>query len=128
MDRQKYYSAMLSAPAPNRYEHFIKTAADREEIWVLEHEGYWAMASLDEGELVFPVWPDREFARLCAVDLWEKYEPGEVKIEELLEEIIPTMLADGVKFAVFPLPRGQGAVVEVEVLRRDLLAELSRYG
>jgi hypothetical protein len=66
--------AVLALPGPKRYAHFIKVAADQDKVWGLFSDG-WALAGTEDGKEVFPLWPAREYAELCASGLWADYEP-----------------------------------------------------
>jgi len=68
----KQIQAILALPRVKRYSHFIKVAADRRMVWGLRAQG-WALAKTEEGKQVFPVWPAREYAQLCANGCWDGY-------------------------------------------------------
>jgi len=80
----------------------------------------------DELFEVVPVWPAFEYAKLCATDDWCAAKPTRIDVHEFLESWIPDIIKDKRKIAVFPTPGGQGAMVEPERLKNDLLAELAR--
>lgn len=71
----KKLQSVIALPAPKRYDHFIKVVADQEKIWGLYKDG-WALAETDDdNSSVFPMWPAKEYAVLCAVGDWAGYEP-----------------------------------------------------
>ncbi|WP_142718506.1 DUF2750 domain-containing protein [Chryseobacterium rhizoplanae] len=35
---------------------------------------------------IFPVWPEKEFAVLCAVDQWKNYKPEVIQLENFIEK------------------------------------------
>ncbi|MBP9868146.1 MAG: DUF2750 domain-containing protein [Alphaproteobacteria bacterium] len=63
----KQMEAMLALPDIKRFEHFIKIIADWQEVWGL-YQGGWALAAADDGTTVFPLWPAKEYAQVCAVN------------------------------------------------------------
>jgi hypothetical protein len=118
--------AVLALPGEKRYEYFIKRIADTETIWGLYRDG-WALAANDKGAQVFPMWPAREYAALCAVDEWEGYEPRDFSIEDLMDELIPRFRTDGTLPGIFYTPKDKGVTPPIEVFERDILEELRKY-
>lgn len=126
MNDARYTAAMLSQPGPSRYEHFIKRAADFEQVWGLYKDG-WAMASTNDGQQVFPVWPSKEFAALCATGDWAACEPKAISVYELIEDVVPTLEEEKTAIGIFPTPNDKGVVPALNQLLADLNAELQRY-
>jgi hypothetical protein len=124
---QKQIEAVLALPAPKRYSHFVKVVADEETIWGLYRDNGWALAGAADGGDIFPLWPAAECARLCATGDWSGYEPREIEIARLLDELLPRFEKDGVRPAIFPTLADKGVVPTVEVLRQDLKTELEKY-
>ena len=125
---QKQIESILNLPGPQRYSHFIRRVVDSDEAWGLWTEGGWALSSTDEGETVFPLWPHREYAALCAVNEWEGYEPAAIPLDDLLTELLPKLGADHVRLSIFRSPDGQAVFPTIEQLTTDLRQELTRYG
>lgn len=65
----KQMEAVLALPGIKRFEHFIKVIADWQEVWGLYQDG-WALAAADDGTTVFPLWPAKEYAQVCAENEW----------------------------------------------------------
>lgn len=118
--------AVLKLAGPERYQHFVKRVADWEEAWGL-YEGGWALAGDDDGNETFPLWPNAEYAKLCAIDDWNAYVPKAISLDELLDELLPSLADDGVRPAVFMTPTGRGVVVSATELAGHLEAELGNY-
>ena len=119
-------SAVLDLQAGERFEHFIKTIADREEVWGLYRDG-WALAGANDGMMVFPFWPAKEYARLCAEKEWEGYEPRLISLSDFTDKLLPKLKEDGVLPGIFFTPSGKGLTPSIEELRAALSAELSNY-
>ena len=117
--------AVVTLPAPQRYEYFIKQVAQSREVWGLFRNG-WALAKKDDGTLVFALWPAREFAQLCAEFEWEGYEPQAFGLDELLDELLPQLQEDGVVPGIFRTPGSKGVMPTPGLLRVDLQDELRR--
>lgn len=122
---QQQIDAVLRLDGPERYRHFIKQIADRDEVWGLYDEG-WAMAGTDSGEEVLPFWPAPEYATLCAAGSWEGYQPRRLTTDEFFD-LLERLEVDGVLPGVFYTPTDKGVVPPHEQLREDLEAELEQY-
>jgi hypothetical protein len=117
--------AVVTLPAPQRYEYFIKRVAQTGEVWGLYRNG-WALATKDDGTLVFALWPEREFALLCAEFEWEGYEPQAFALRELLDELLPQLQQDGLLPGIFRTPGSKGVMPSPGLLRVDLQDELGQ--
>lgn len=122
----KQIEAVLALPGPERFEHFVKVVCDREEVWGL-YDGGWALAATDDGTPVFPLWPAREYAALCATGDWQSYSPRAVPLDEAVSDMLPRLKADGVLPGVFFLPNGSGTTPSVDVLLAALETESKNY-
>jgi hypothetical protein len=116
---------VVRLPAQQRYEYFVRLAARTREVWGLYRNG-WALATRDDGTLVFALWPEREFAQLCAEFEWEGYQPQAFGLDELLEELLPQLQQDGLVPGVFRTPGSNGTMPTPGLLRVDLQDELRR--
>ncbi|GGJ94756.1 hypothetical protein GCM10007063_16610 [Lentibacillus kapialis] len=117
--------AVSNLPAPKRYEYFIKKVADFEEVWGLFEDG-WAISEDENGSPLFPFWPKKEFANLCAIHEWNGYRPKKIDLEEFIEEWLPGMDADGIRPSIF-WNNTDSAVLETHTLKLDLEEELNNY-
>jgi len=122
----KQLEAVLALPGARRFEHFVKVVADFECAWGLYQSG-WALAATDDGTEVFPLWPAKEFAQVCAVNEWDGYEPREIRLTDLIEVLLPRLKRDGVLPGVFFTPTSRGVTPSVEELDAALRAELEKY-
>jgi hypothetical protein len=123
---QKQIEAILELPAPRRYDHFIKKVVGWRKLWGLYDDG-WAMSETSEGEPVLPLWPEREYAQLCATDIWASYTPREIELEEFLNDVLPTLREEGIHPGAFYIPSGGSVDIDLDQLEKDLRAELSKY-
>jgi hypothetical protein len=119
--RQVQETVMLSGP--QRYAYFIKRVIETGTVWSLYRNG-WALAKKEDGTLVFPLWPDREFATICADYEWTGYAPQAFPLGELLGELLPQLEQDGVATGVFYTPGARDVMPTAGLLRRDLDDEL----
>lgn len=124
---QKQLEAVLSLPAPKRFEHFVKVVCDWEEVWGLYQDG-WALAATDnDGTTVFPVWPAKEYALHCADSEWLGYEPRQISLTDFLEVVLPTLKAEGTLPGVFCTPTDKGVTPTAGELEAAIKAELEKY-
>ncbi len=123
---KKKIEAIVALPGQKRYSHFIKTIADREEVWGLYLDG-WALAVTGDGDEVFPMWPAKEFADICARNEWINYEATHFSLDELMDELLPNLKNDNVLPGVFYTPEEKGVTPSVDQLLSDLKEELEAY-
>jgi hypothetical protein len=119
--RQVQETVMLSGP--QRYEYFIRRVAQTGTVWSLYRNG-WALAKKEDGSLVFPLWPDREFATICADYEWTGYEPQSFSLDELVDGLLPQLEQDGIATGVFYTPGARDVMPSAGLLLRDLDDEL----
>ena len=122
----KQMEAVLALPGIKRFEHFIKVIADWQEVWGLYQDG-WALAAADDGTTVFPLWPAKEYAQVCAANEWAGYEPRSISLSDLTEILLPKLKLDGVLPGVFFTPTSKGVTPSVDELKSALEAELQNY-
>jgi len=123
---QKEIEALCSGSAYHRYEYFIKKVVDWGEAWGLYDEG-WALAGDDDEAQVFPIWPAREYANLCAKNMWESFTPRKITLDDFLKELIPTIENDGISLGIFPTPNKMAVITDFDRLKKDIALELSKY-
>lgn len=123
---ERQIEAILSLPGEDRFKHFVKMVVDTEEAWGLYQDG-WAMACTDDNQSVFLLWPSEEYARLCAVDEWESYQPRSIPLEDILEFLLPKLRQEGALPGVLYSPSGEGVTPSIEELEGSLREEMSRY-
>lgn len=123
---QKQIEAILKLPPPKRYNHFIKKVVGWGKVWALYDDG-WALSETDSGESVFPLWPEREYAELCATAEWESYKPAPIELDDLLSNLIPTLRDKGILPGVFFTLDGGSVSATLDQLEKDLREELTKY-
>jgi len=126
--RPEEIDKIFKKPGEKRYDYFIKTVADSEEVYGLADEEGWALMGDDEVEEdIIPLFPGAEFAERFRVENdFEEYGIGVVDVNELLEWL-DDMQKDGMQVAVFPDLNMSGAVIAPEHLKKDIMNELEKY-
>ena len=122
----KQMAAVLALPGSKRFEHFIKVVADWQEAWGLYQDG-WALAATDDGATVFPLWPAKEYAQICAANEWAGHEPRAITLSDLIEVLLPKLEQDGVLPGIFFTPSSKGVTLSVSEFKAALDAELQNY-
>ncbi|QOZ75200.1 DUF2750 domain-containing protein [Bradyrhizobium sp. CCBAU 53351] len=122
----KQMAAVIALPGAKRFEHFIKVVADQQLVWGLHRDG-WALAATDDGKTVFPLWPAKEYADVCASGEWSGYVPRSISLSDLLEVLLPKLQIDGVLPGVFFTPASKGVTPSAEEVKSALETELQKY-
>jgi Protein of unknown function (DUF2750) len=121
----KQVETVEALAGPERYEHFIKVAADQRKVWGLYHDG-WALAATNALQPVFPIWPAREYALRCASSEWSEYEPREIDLDDLFQVLLPLLRKKGTQLGVFYTTKDKGVITELGQIEADLKLELAK--
>ncbi|PYF07879.1 DUF2750 domain-containing protein [Ureibacillus chungkukjangi] len=121
----KEFESVIKQSPKIRYEYFIKKVVDFEEVWGLYNEG-WATSKDDDGNMLIPFFPKKEFADYCAINEWDVYKATSIDLDEFIEEWLEDMNNDGIKPSIFPTHQ-DSALVEISILSKDLKNELENY-
>jgi len=123
---EKQIQNVTALDAEARYRHFIGVISDWEEVWGLFDNG-WALASTDEERTVFPLWPAKEYATLCAVNEWHGYKEKSFSLDEMLDELLPSLQTDNILLGIFYTVKNRGVIQDVSQFINDLEEELEKY-
>jgi len=118
---------VLNLSAEDRYNYFIRKSVDFEEVWGLKDKDGWALLGSDNKEKLFPIWSEKEFAELCAVDNWDNYVPAVILLSDFLNKLLPKLEKDNILFAVFLTPKNKGIVVAPKKVKMDIENECEQY-
>ena len=105
------FENVIALPAPDRYEHFIRTVGVSEQLWALNSPDGWLLLGDDEDHDAFPVWPAERYATAYAESngCIETAEP--IPLSTWKDEMLPQLAADGVLVATFPTSSDGGIVL-----------------
>ena len=106
----KEIESVLSLSKEELYKTFRLRISDSEQIWVLDDDGILCYGDND-GNKYFPVWPEEEFANLCAIDDWSNAKPFAIELDEFLEEYIPELIASGDLLSIFPRANEEKSII-----------------
>lgn len=65
-------------PSKEMFPYFVRKVTDFEEIWDLSDGTEWALLGDSNDNQLFPVWPEKDFAEICANGVWENYVPKSI--------------------------------------------------
>jgi hypothetical protein len=121
---------LFKKPGEKRYEVFVKTVAETEEVYALgDEEGNWALIGDDENEDldILPLFPNPETA--AAFRTAAGFDEDDIMVIDLNEmlEWLQEMVEDKMQVAVCPNTEFNGAVVHPDKLIEDLRKELDKY-
>lgn len=117
--------SILKSNGKERYKYFLKKVAEYEEVWGLYDDG-WATSEDDEGNILIPFWPTKEYAEYCANKEWERYQPKKINLSEFIEKWIPGMIKNHQSISIFS--NGIDTIsVDLIGLKNDLEHELENY-
>lgn len=109
-----------------RYNYFVEKVFEWQEAWGLGDSEGWVVAEIGD-TVVFPLWPAEPFAKNCQVDNWQHTEVKRIPFEELVQEVLPSLVVDNIQVAVFMVPDDdQCGVLPAKELLSDFLTLLER--
>ena len=124
---EKQILNLLSKPAVERYEYFIRYCADFERVWgLVVGDDNWVIFKDNEGENIFPIWPHPDLAITCCFEEHRKLgaKPQSIALDSFIKNCIPDMVSDGVVFGVFYDEKREGVVVGGDDLKSELEREV----
>ncbi len=127
MPEEKEVLAVSGLDANKRYQYTVKRIVDFETLWVLGDEH--GIRTYDDGfgNLIFPIWPFKEFALLCCEADFEDCQPQQLQLDEFIKDYIPNFQANDYKLSLLPLPSNKGSIVELNVFESDIKEEMNKY-
>lgn len=116
--------SVATSPRLRRYLYFINEVATTKKVWTL-YKDRWAIAETYDYQL-FPLWPDKPFAEICAIKQWKHYRPMLFTLDIFLSEVMQ-MLDNSLLFpSIFDTPYDSGTVINTQLLKDDLLEAQTR--
>ena len=120
--------SVLALSSQDRYWYFVRKVADAQLIWGLQGEqNRWVVCEAQTGMIVYPLWPEKEYAEANKTGSWANTHVSEIPIDTFLTEWLPKMHKNNEKIGVFWDMNGLGVDVNPLVLAADLLEECKNY-
>lgn len=117
---------VLHLSGEKKYKYFLNFVCDSEKAWGLYNDG-WALAADDNGQVVFPLWPAKLYAKMASADKWADYKPKSISLKNLVEKLAHNLDKDLLLFGVFYTPNNKGIVISPLELAEDICNELEKY-
>lgn len=118
---------VFKKPGEKRYDYFVKTVADTEEVYGLADDEGCALLGDDDDADIIPFFPHAEMAEVFRLAAgFEEYQVNVIDLNELLAWL-DDMPEDNMLVAVLPNTEFNGAVVDPGHLKADLQKELDKY-
>jgi len=111
-----------------RFNVFLERVAEHGLVWGLKSADGWCVCESNEYEntVVMLFWPDKAYARQCAVEEWAHYQPAAIPLNEFLELWLPGLNEDGLLAGVNWNVELVGLEVEPEFLLEKLEEVIER--
>lgn len=106
---------LLKGPAQNRYDYFVKKVLEEQKVWALYSDN-WALSGTSEGKMVFPLWPDKAFAELCATGDWSAHKAVALALDEVVENLLPQLAEKDILPGIFFTLEDGSVEVEMDEL------------
>jgi len=84
------------------------------------------LRSDDKNEIIIPVYPEAEFAKLALQGTWVNYSVEEINLSEFLEWL-GELYEKKIKVAGFPSSENSGIVVTADEMKNHILFEIQQY-
>lgn len=78
-----------------RFSYFIRKVTDFEEVWGLSDGSEWALIGDSDDNQLFPVWPEKDFAEICATGVWYNYVPKSIPLNDFISKLSPKLATEG---------------------------------
>ncbi|GAA3919750.1 DUF2750 domain-containing protein [Chitinophaga oryziterrae] len=124
---QREIDSVLSESPEKRFEYTIKRIADWETLWtIVDEAGALGMLTDEVQNVIFPIWPFKEFTQLYCTGDFANYTPMVIELSDFLEEYLPDYENKNYKLSLLPLPTKKGEVMDISLFREALNSELNK--
>lgn len=125
-DINKKIKNLVCLSDEDKYHYFIRKVVDFEQIWGLFNDG-WALLTDESGNTIFPFWPEKEIAEICATNEWDGYEAKSISLDDFVEKWLPGLQNDSLLLNIFYVNQNKGKTVQPQDLLFDLNNEIEQY-
>lgn len=124
---KKEIESVIKLDASKRFNYTIKRLADFEELWVLGDASGFVTYRDNNGAILFPIWPLRDYAELCISGDFINSRPEIIPVKEFIEEYLPSFKINNYKLVVFPTATDKGVPVEIDFFKQQIENENEWY-
>ena len=75
---------------------------------------------------LFPVWPEKDFAEICANGPWNSYIPKLIKLEDFISKLSIKLDSEEINYAVFLTTENKGIIISPKELCEVLEMEIEQ--
>ena len=117
----------MSLADAERYNYMIRRLADSEQLYLLDNNG-WVTYGDNNGNILLPIWPEEEFANLCAIDEWAAANSVAMNLEKFFLDLIPALVEQNIRLAIFPLHNTNKCIgVDSQIFAKQINSYLSEW-
>jgi len=115
----------INLKVEDRYWYSIREIVKLDTVWAVSTPESWVTFVDNEGDEIFPIWPHKEVAKMCAFEELkvENYSVQAIDYNKFKEFCIPEMDGDNILFGVFYDLKREAFVVDGERQLGDLEEE-----
>ncbi len=124
---EKQIENLLKQSPDQRYVYFVRFCADFEQVWgLVVDEDNWVIFKDADGDEIFPLWSHPDLAEACCFEEHKQMgaKPQVIGLESFINNCIPDMVSDGVRFGIFYDKSREGLVIEGNALKEALEEEV----
>lgn len=113
---KKKIENIFKLSAKERFSYFVRKVTDFEEVWGLSDGTEWALLGDNNNNKLFPVWPEKDFAEICANGPWNSYIPKLIKLEDFISKLSIKLDSEEINYAVFLTTENKGIIISPKEL------------
>lgn len=113
-------------PSKERFSYFVRKVTDFEEVWGLSDGSEWALLGDNNNNELFPVWPEKDFAEICATGPWNNYVPKLIKLDDFISKLSAKLKSEKINYAVFLTTENKGIIISPTELCEILEMEIEQ--
>jgi hypothetical protein len=127
MINKKELESVQKLDANKRFKYTIKRLSDFEDLWVLGDINGFVTYTDNIGNILFPIWPFKDYAELCINGDFIHSSPEKIQVKEFIEEYLPSFKSNGYKLVIFPTSTDRGVLIEIDYFIEQMENENSKY-
>mgnify|MGYP002284679668 FL=1 len=123
---KKKIENIFKLSAKERFSYFVRKLTDLEEVCGLSEGTEWALLWDNYNNKLFPVWPEKDFAEICANGPWNSYIPKLIKLEDFISKLSIKLDSEEINYAVFLTTENKGIIISPKELCEVLEMEIEQ--
>ena len=123
---QKKIENIFKLSSQERFAYFVRKVTDFEEVWGLSDGSEWALLGDNCNNQLFPIWPEKDFAKICANGVWNNYIPKLISLDDFISKLSPKLDSEKINYAVFLTTENKGIIISPKELCEILEQEIEQ--